>query len=70
MEINWYLCVLLKAVRESRCVSESMNVRLLAAKLPAVGGFAVATHGARGRWRENLPASMCLCVCVCVPVQA
>lgn len=51
-------------------MSESTNVRLLAAKLPAVGGFTSATHGARGRWCENLHACMCLCVCVCVPVQA
>lgn len=44
-------------------MSESMNMRLLAAKLPAVGGFTAATHGARGRWCENLHVSMCVCVC-------
>lgn len=46
----------LKAVWELRCVLESVNVCMFVAKLPAVGGFTVATHRAGGRW----------CVCVCV----
>lgn len=49
-------------------MSESMNVRLLVAKLPAVGGFTAATHGARGGGVRELGCvhvSICVCVCAC-----